>query len=191
MQASITIPAAPELAYLLRLADTCLISGQRLGEWCGHGPILEEDIALSNMALDLVGQARALLTLAGQQRGQGYDEDQLAFLRDEGDNFVLEIAVAAWPCTLVTHNLADFARGQLRVPQIPITTPGQLLRSLLKREFGSDLLGGVRRPSRTANRCATNPWHRSSPTTAVPPRRVPVDGRGRHSSGPDTAPGRW
>ena len=51
-------------------------------------------------------------------------------LRDEGDNFVLEIAVAAWPCTLVTHNLADFARGQLRVPQIPITTPGQLLRSL-------------------------------------------------------------
>ncbi|HRM50294.1 MAG TPA: PIN domain-containing protein [Alicycliphilus sp.] len=51
-------------------------------------------------------------------------------LRDEGDNFVLEIAVAAWPCTLVTHNLADFARGQLRFPQIPITTPGQLLRSL-------------------------------------------------------------
>lgn len=45
-------------------------------------------------------------------------------LRDEGDNFVLEIAVAAWPCTLVTHNLADFARGQLRFPQIPITTPG-------------------------------------------------------------------
>ena len=43
---------------------------------------------------------------------------------------MLEIAVAAWPCTLVTHNLADFARGQLRFPQIPITTPGQLLRSL-------------------------------------------------------------
>jgi ring-1,2-phenylacetyl-CoA epoxidase subunit PaaC len=85
MQASIKIPAAPELAYLLRLADTCLISGQRLGEWCGHGPILEEDIALSNMALDLIGQARALLTLAGQKSGQGYDEDQLAFLRDEGD----------------------------------------------------------------------------------------------------------
>ncbi len=85
MQASIKIPATPELAYLLRLADTCLISGQRLGEWCGHGPILEEDIALSNMALDLIGQARALLTLAGQQSGQGYDEDQLAFLRDEGD----------------------------------------------------------------------------------------------------------
>jgi len=88
MNASIRLPAAPELDYLLRLADTCLISGQRLGEWCGHGPILEEDIALANMALDLVGQARALLTLAGQRSGQcggtGFDEDQLAFLRDEG-----------------------------------------------------------------------------------------------------------
>ena len=85
MVASIRIPATPELAYLLRLSDTCLILGQRLGEWCGHAPILEEDIALSNMALDLIGQARALLTLAGQRSGQGYDEDQLAFLRDEGD----------------------------------------------------------------------------------------------------------
>ena len=51
------------LQYLLRLADTCLILGQRLGEWCGHAPVLEEDIALTNMALDLIGQARALLTL--------------------------------------------------------------------------------------------------------------------------------
>ncbi|MBK8761590.1 MAG: phenylacetate-CoA oxygenase subunit PaaC [Sulfuritalea sp.] len=85
MISSIKIPAAPELSYLLRLADTCLISGQRLGEWCGHGPILEEDIALSNLALDLIGQSRALLTLAGERSGQGYDEDQLAFLRDEVD----------------------------------------------------------------------------------------------------------
>jgi ring-1,2-phenylacetyl-CoA epoxidase subunit PaaC len=89
MVASIRIPAAPELQYLLRLSDTCLILGQRLGEWCGHAPILEEDIALSNMALDMIGQSRALLTLAGQRSGQcggeGYDEDQLAFLRDEID----------------------------------------------------------------------------------------------------------
>jgi len=84
MQASIRVPGTPELDYLLRLADTCLISGQRLGEWTGHGPILEEDIALANMALDLIGQSRALLTLAGQMSGQGFDEDQLAFLRDEG-----------------------------------------------------------------------------------------------------------
>ena len=85
MVASIRIPATPELHYLLRLADTCLILGQRLGEWCGHAPILEEDIALSNMALDLIGQSRALLTLAGQRSGEGYDEDRLAFLRDEID----------------------------------------------------------------------------------------------------------
>lgn len=85
MVASIRIPATLELQYLLRLGDTCLILGQRLGEWCGHAPILEEDIALSNMALDLIGQSRALLTLAGQRSGEGYDEDQLAFLRDEID----------------------------------------------------------------------------------------------------------
>lgn len=85
MISSIKIPASPELSYLLRLADTCLILGQRLGEWCGHAPILEEDIALSNMALDLIGQSRALLNLAGQRSGEGYDEDQLAFLRDEID----------------------------------------------------------------------------------------------------------
>ena len=71
------------LPYVLRLADTCLIHSQRLSEWCGHGPILEEDLALSNMALDLLGQARALLTHAAQLDGQGHDEDQLAFLRDE------------------------------------------------------------------------------------------------------------
>jgi ring-1,2-phenylacetyl-CoA epoxidase subunit PaaC len=81
MTASINIDRRPETQYLLRLADTCLILGQRLGEWCGHGPVLEEDIALANMALDLIGQARALLTHAGKT--QGYDEDQLAFLRDE------------------------------------------------------------------------------------------------------------
>ena len=86
MQAnSISISRDPAVQYLLRLGDTCLILGQRLAEWCGHGPILEEDIALSNMALDLVGQARALLTRAGQVEGLGRDEDQLAFLRDERD----------------------------------------------------------------------------------------------------------
>jgi len=85
MTASISIEHAPEVEYLLRLGDTCLILGQRLGEWCGHAPILEEDIAMTNMALDLIGQTRALLTRAGQMGGQGFDEDQLAMLRDERD----------------------------------------------------------------------------------------------------------
>ena len=73
----------PDVEYVLRIADTALIHAQRLSEWCGHAPILEEDIALTNMALDLLGQARALLSHAGALEGLGHDEDQLAFLRDE------------------------------------------------------------------------------------------------------------
>ena len=92
MTASIQLQRAPEVQYLLRLGDTCLILAQRLGEWCGHAPVLEEDIALANMALDLIGQSRALLTRAGQLGGQGFDEDQLAFLRDERDYFNATIA---------------------------------------------------------------------------------------------------
>jgi len=82
---SIQVELSPSVQYILRLGDTALILGQRLGEWCGHAPVLEEDIALANIALDLIGQSRALLTRAGQLEGRGHDEDQLAFLRDERD----------------------------------------------------------------------------------------------------------
>lgn len=85
MTASIELSADPAVQYLLRIGDACLVLGQRLGEWCGHAPIVEEDIALANVALDLIGQARAVLTRAGQLEGRGHDEDQLAFLRDERD----------------------------------------------------------------------------------------------------------
>ena len=85
MTPSIKVEQAPSVQYLLRLADTTLILGQRLGEWCGHAPVLEEDIALSNIALDLIGQSRALLTRVAQLGGQGLHEDQLAFLREERD----------------------------------------------------------------------------------------------------------
>ena len=68
--------------YVLRLADTSLVLGQRLGEWVGHSPALEEDLGLANLSLDLIGQARLLLTYAGELEGKGRDEDQLAFLRD-------------------------------------------------------------------------------------------------------------
>jgi len=71
--------------YLLRLGDTSLILGQRLCEWCGHGPVLEEDIALSNIALDLIGQARLIYSHAGEVEGLGRDEDILAFSRDVTD----------------------------------------------------------------------------------------------------------
>ncbi len=110
MQASITLNRTPAVQYLLRIGDTCLVLAQRLGEWCGHAPVLEEDIAMANIALDLVGQARALLTHAGRLEGedrayQAHDEDQLAFLRDERDYFNL---------TLVELPRGDFAFTVLR-----------------------------------------------------------------------------
>ena len=71
--------------YLLRLGDDRLVLGHRLSEWCGHGPILEEDIALANVALDLIGQATHFLQLAGQVEGKGRDEDALAYFRDAID----------------------------------------------------------------------------------------------------------
>jgi ring-1,2-phenylacetyl-CoA epoxidase subunit PaaC len=81
--ASITLKPGAHAQVVLRLGDTCLIHAQRLAEWCGHGPILEEDIALTNLSLDVLGQARALLTHVGALDGQGLDEDQIAFLREE------------------------------------------------------------------------------------------------------------
>lgn len=69
--------------YVLRLADDALIIGQRLGEWCGHGPVLEEDIALSNIALDYIGQATNLFKYASEMEGASRDEDAIAFLRQE------------------------------------------------------------------------------------------------------------
>ena len=72
-------------AALLQLADDHLILGHRVSEWCGHAPMLEEDLALSNLALDLQGQARAMYAYAGEVEGKGRDEDQLAFLRLERD----------------------------------------------------------------------------------------------------------
>jgi ring-1,2-phenylacetyl-CoA epoxidase subunit PaaC len=71
--------------YCLRLGDDALVLAQRLSEWAARSPQLEEDVALLNLALDLLGQARSLLTLAGEREGAGRDEDDLAFLRDETD----------------------------------------------------------------------------------------------------------
>ncbi len=73
------------LNQLLHLADNALVLGQRNAEWCGHGPVLEEDIALANMSLDLIGQARLLYQHAASLAGNGATEDSLAYLRDAGD----------------------------------------------------------------------------------------------------------
>ncbi|MEL6635141.1 MAG: 1,2-phenylacetyl-CoA epoxidase subunit PaaC [Bacteroidota bacterium] len=78
-------PPTPLFSYILRQADNVLILGQRLSEWCGHGPILEQDIALTNFALDLIGQARSLYQYAAEVEGKGRSEDDLAYLRDGFD----------------------------------------------------------------------------------------------------------
>lgn len=69
--------------YLVRLADNNLILGHRLSEWCGHGPFLEQDMAMTNIALDLIGQSRSLYALAAEVEGKGRSEDDLAFVRLE------------------------------------------------------------------------------------------------------------
>jgi ring-1,2-phenylacetyl-CoA epoxidase subunit PaaC len=113
MQASIKVSRDPAVQYLLRLGDSCLIHAQRLAEWCGHAPILEEDIALSNMALDLVGQARAVLTRAGELEGAGHDEDQLAFLRDERDYLNLTLVELATLLKLLWQRLQQSSDAEL------------------------------------------------------------------------------
>jgi ring-1,2-phenylacetyl-CoA epoxidase subunit PaaC len=69
--------------YVLSLADDALVAAQRMGEWVASAPEIEEDVALANIGLDLLGQARSLLTYAGQVEGEGRDEDALAYFRDE------------------------------------------------------------------------------------------------------------
>ena len=80
--ASIQVSETPLVLYTLRRADDALILGHRLSEWCGHAPILEEDMALANMGLDLLGQARELYSYAAKVEGKDNDEDKFAYLRD-------------------------------------------------------------------------------------------------------------
>ena len=105
--------------FLLRLGDNSLILGHRVSEWCGHAPVLEEDIALANTALDLIGQTRMWLGLAGEVEGKGRSADDLAFLRDAWDfrNLLLvelpngdfgrtlmrQFLYDAWAATMLEH----------------------------------------------------------------------------------------
>lgn len=96
--------------YVLRFGDTALILGQRLAEWLGHAPVLEEDIASANIALDLVGQARLWLTYAGGVEGAGRDEDGLAYHREQHQfrNFLLvELPDDDYAFTIVRRFLFD------------------------------------------------------------------------------------
>jgi ring-1,2-phenylacetyl-CoA epoxidase subunit PaaC len=80
--ASIQVSETPLVLYVLRRADDALILGHRLSEWCGHAPMMEEDMALANMGLDLLGQARELYSYAAAVEGKSNHEDKFAYLRD-------------------------------------------------------------------------------------------------------------
>lgn len=93
------------VTFLLRIADDHLILGHRLSEWCGHAPMLEEDLALPNIALDLIGQARALYQYAAEVEGKGRTEDDFAYLRKEREYL---------NCQLAERSNGDFAHTMLR-----------------------------------------------------------------------------
>jgi ring-1,2-phenylacetyl-CoA epoxidase subunit PaaC len=95
----------PLATYTLRLADTALVLGHRLSEWSGRAPTLEEDIALANLSLDLIGQARMLYDLAGRVEGKGRSQDDLAYLRDDREYLNL---------LLVEQPNGDFAHTMVR-----------------------------------------------------------------------------
>lgn len=116
---AVTRPSAAAEAhvrYLLRIADTSLVLAQRLGEWIGHAPAIEEDLGLANTSLDLLGQARLLLAHAGELEGRGRGEDELAYLREEPDylNFTLaEQPNGDFGDTIVRQFLLDAYRLEL------------------------------------------------------------------------------
>jgi len=94
-----------KLSYILHLADNALILGHRLSEWCGHGPVLEQDMAMTNIALDLVGQSRSLYQLAAATEGKDKEEDHYAYFRD---------AIEFKNILLVEQDNGDFAKTVLR-----------------------------------------------------------------------------
>lgn len=105
MATDVAIDRETLVTLLVRLADDHLVLGHRLSEWCGHAPMLEEDLAMPNMALDLIGQARALYAHAAEVEGRGRSEDDFAYLRRERDYL---------NCLLVERPNGDFAQTMLR-----------------------------------------------------------------------------
>lgn len=105
---SLTVPATPLLRYVLQRADDALILGHRLSEWCGAAPTMEEEMALANMGLDLIGQARALYGYAATLEGNGRTEDDFAYFRDErgfGNLLLLEQPNGDFAQTMVRQYL--------------------------------------------------------------------------------------
>jgi len=109
--------------YLLRLGDNAAILGHRLSEWCGHGPELEEDIAIINTALDLLGHARSIYTYAGQVDGNGKTEDDVAYLRLEREYRNALI------CELPNGHYGDTIARQILFDQFNLLVYEQLVHS--------------------------------------------------------------
>ncbi len=104
------------LDYVLHLADNSMILGQRCAEWCGHGPVLEQDIALTNITLDLIGEARSLYHYASEIKGNGATEDSVAFLRDVlqyRNSLLVEQPNTDWAYTIVRQFFYDVYHYQL------------------------------------------------------------------------------
>ena len=94
--------------YTLHLADNALILGHRNSEWCGHGPVLEQDIAITNISLDLIGQARSFYQYAATLKADGSTEDSLAYLRDEtefNNCLLVELPKGDWAITILRQFL--------------------------------------------------------------------------------------
>jgi ring-1,2-phenylacetyl-CoA epoxidase subunit PaaC len=124
--------ANPLFECLLRLGDDRLVLGHRLSEWCGHGPILEEDIALANISLDLIGQAASILKLAGDVEGRGRSEDALAYFREAVEYrnaLMLELPKGDFGFTIVRQFLFDAHSVLLWDGLVELLSPPRALRT--------------------------------------------------------------
>lgn len=117
-------PPDPQFLHALQLADNALILGQRNAEWCGHGPVLEQDIAITNISLDLIGQARSFYQHAAQLQGGGATEDSLAYLRTEREYLnclLVEMPRGDWAATI----LRQFFFSSFQLEWFPVLAAGR------------------------------------------------------------------
>ncbi len=126
MQASIELNRTPAVQYLLRIGDTCLVLAQRLGEWCGHAPVLEEDIAMANIALDLVGQARACSRTPASSKEPAASTTKTSW------------PTCATSATTSTSRMAELPRGDFAFAVVRNTMVSTLLKLLWQRLAASN-----------------------------------------------------
>ena len=120
--------------YVLHLADNSMILGQRNGEWCGHGPVLEQDIALTNITLDLIGEARSLYQYAAELKGGNSTEDSVAFLRDVTqyrNTLLLEQNNTDWAYTITRQFFYDVFHYNLQ--EAMVNSSDERLKEIAKK----------------------------------------------------------